>query len=52
MSAKSGSLSIACIQLGLRDVACGVSGIRGCLSIKANERTVSTFKIVRYIGVC
>ena len=44
MSAKSGSLSIACIQLGLRNCP-----LYGCLSIEVNGRAVGTFRIVRYI---
>ena len=53
MSAKSGLLSIACIQLGLRNYPLyGVAGcplFRGCLSIEVNGRAVRTFRIVRYI---
>ena len=54
MSAKSGSLSIACVQLGPRklSVIYGVAGcplFRGCLSIEVNGRAVGTFRIVRYI---
>ena len=53
MSAKSGSLSIVCIQLGpqkcplYRVVGCPL--FRGCLSVEVNGRTVGTFRIVRYI---
>ena len=57
MSAKSGSLSIVCVQLGPRKVSVipwlyGVAGcplFRGCLSIEVNGRTVGTFRTVRYI---
>ena len=53
MSAKSGSLSIVCVQLGLPVIwSSGVAGcplFRGYLSIEVNGRTVGTFRIVRYI---
>ena len=53
MSAKSGSLSIVCIQLGWQKLSVyGVAGcplFRGCLSIEVNGKTVGTFGIVRYI---
>ena len=53
MSAKSGSLSITCVQLGPQKLSVirssGVSAIQGCLSINVNGRTVGTFRIVRYI---
>ena len=53
MPAKSGSLSIACIQLGLQKLSVirssGCPLFRGCLSIEVNERTVGTFRIVCYI---
>ena len=53
MSAKPGSLSIACIQLGPQKLSIiqssGVSAIQGLLSIEVNGRTVGTFRIVRYI---
>ena len=49
----SGSLSIVCVQLGLRKLSVirssGVSAIQGCLSIEVNGRTVGTFRIVHYI---
>ena len=49
MSAKSGSLSIACVQLGPRKLSVirssGVSAIQGLL----NGRAVGTFRIVCYI---
>ena len=52
MSAKSGSLSIACVQFGPQKLSViqssGVSGIQG-LRIEVNGRTVRTFRIVRYI---
>ena len=53
MSAKSGSLSIACVQLGQRK--CPLYGVarcplfRGYLSIEVNGMTAGTFRIVRYI---
>ena len=54
MSAESGSLSNACIQLGPRKLSVirssGVSAIQGLLiSIEVNGRTVGTFRIVRYV---
>ena len=53
MSAKSGSLSIACVQLGQRKLSVirnsGMSAIQGCLSIEVNGRAVGTFIFVRYI---
>ena len=53
MSAKLGSLSVACVQLGLRKLSVRlssrVSTIQGLLSIEVNGRTVGTFRIVRYI---
>ena len=53
MSAKSGLLSIACVQLGPRKLpvirSSGVSLFRGCLSIEVSGRAVGTFRIVRYI---
>ena len=57
MSAKSGSLSIASVQLGPRKLSIirssEVSAIQGLLSIEANGRTIGTFGIARYImGVC
>ena len=51
MSAKSGSLSIACVQLEncpLYRVA-GCLLFRGCLSIEVNGRTVRTFSYI--VGV-
>ena len=52
MSAKSGSLSIACVQLGPRKLSViqssGVSAIQG-LSIEVNGRAIRTFRIVHYI---
>ena len=52
MSAKSGSLSIACVQLGPQKLSVirssGVSAIQG-LRIEVNGRAVGTFRIVRYI---
>ena len=54
MSAKSGSLSIVCVQLGPQN--CPLYGVAGCplsrvakLSIEVNGRPVRTFGIVRYI---
>ena len=53
MSAKLGSLSITCIQLGPQKLSViqssGVSAIQGFLSIEVNGRTVGIFRIVRYI---
>ena len=54
MSAKSGSLSIVCEQLGPRKVSvirtvAGCPLFRGCLSIEVNGRTVGTFRIVCYM---
>ena len=54
MPTKSGSLSIACEQLGPQKLSVtwssGVSAVQGlCLSIEVNGRTVGTFRIVRYI---
>ena len=53
MSAKSGLLSTACVQLGLRNLSVirssRVSAIQGCLSVEVNGRAVGTFRIVRYI---
>ena len=53
MSAKLGSLSIACVQLGPRKLSVirssGVSLFRGCLRIEVNGRLIGTFRIVRYI---
>ena len=50
MSTKSGSLSIACVQLGPRKLSIirssGVSDIQGLLKY---GRAVGTFRIVRYI---
>ena len=55
MSAKSRSLSIACVQLGPRKLSIirgsRVSTIQGLP--KVNGRAVGTFRIVRYIvSVC
>ena len=50
--AKSGSLCIACIQLGLRKLSVVWSSemstiqLGVALSIEVNERTVGTFRIV------
>ena len=58
MSAKSGSLSHACVQLEPRKLSVirssRVSAIQGLLiSIEVNGRAVGTFRIVCYIrGVC
>ena len=55
MSAKSGSLSIACVQLGpqklsvIRRRVAGCPLFRDCLSIEVNGRAIGTFRIVRYI---
>ena len=53
MSAKSGSLSIACVQLGPRKLSViqssEVSAIQGCLNIEVNGRAIGTFRIVCYI---
>ena len=53
MSAKSGLLSIACVQLGLRKLSVirssGVSTIQGLLKYEVNGRVIGTFRIVRYI---
>ena len=53
MYAKSGSLSIAYVQLGPRKLSVirssGVSAVQGCLSIAVNGRAVGTFRNVRYI---
>ena len=50
MSAKSGSFSIACVQLGPRKLSVirssGVSAIQGLLKY---GRAIGTFKIVLYI---
>ena len=50
VSAKSGSLSIVCVQLGPQELSVvwssGLSAIQG---IEVNGRTVWTFRIVRYI---
>ena len=50
MSAKSESLSIVCVRLGLRKLSViqssRVSAIQG---IEVNGRTVGTFRIVHYI---
>ena len=56
MSAKSGLLSIVCIQLGLRKLSViqssGVSAIQR-LHIEVNGGAVGIFRIVCYIvGVC
>ena len=48
MAAKSGSLSIVCVQLGPRKLSIIRSSrvlFRGYLSIEVNGRTVGTFKI-------
>ena len=54
MSTKSGSLSIACVQLGPRKLtvirSSGVSAVQGCLNIEVNGRTVGTSRIVLYHG--
>ena len=53
MSAKSESLSTACVQLGPRKLSVirssGVSAIQGCLSIEVNGKAIGTFRIVCYI---
>ena len=57
MSAKSGSLSIACVQLErlklsvIQSYVAGYLLFRGCLSVEVNGRALGTFRIVRYI-VC
>ena len=52
MSAKSGLLSVVCVQLGPRKLSIirssGVSAIQR-LRIEVNGRTVGTFRIVRFI---
>ena len=53
MSTKSGSFSIACVQLGPQKLSIiqnsGCPLFRSCLSIEVNGRTVGTFRIARYI---
>ena len=53
MSAKSGSLSIACVQLGPRKLSVirssGVSAIQGLLKYGSQWKDNRDFRIVRYI---
>ena len=53
MSTKSASLSIDCVQLGVRKLSfirsSEVSPFRDCLTVEVNGRTVGTFGIVHCI---